>query len=280
MARNQRDIDAPPERVFAVLADPRCYPEWVVGSKEIRAADPGFPAPGTRFHHTVGVGPLRRPRSHRGPRVRSAALAQARSPRAAARLGDRAAGARAATGRDARDDDRGSQWVHDAVQVPADHPPPRARAQLRVPAPAPGPRGAPRLERPARDLARCPERDFASGLAARVPRRDAGMPSAMIDPVVIAPRGELDLHAVRALAPQLDDAAGADYSHLIVDLSAVTLLRLHRARRLHPAPASVQRPGAFPVGDRPARQRRRGAARAHGRAVQLLVFPSRDAATA
>jgi len=58
MARNQRYIDAPPERVYAVLADPRCYPEWVVGSKEIRAADPGFPAPGTRFHHSVGVGPL------------------------------------------------------------------------------------------------------------------------------------------------------------------------------------------------------------------------------
>jgi uncharacterized protein YndB with AHSA1/START domain len=58
MARNQRYIDAPPERVFAVLADPRCYPEWVVGAKEIRAADPGFPAAGTRFHHSVGVGPL------------------------------------------------------------------------------------------------------------------------------------------------------------------------------------------------------------------------------
>jgi anti-anti-sigma factor len=46
----------------------------------------------------------------------------------------------------------------------------------------------------------------------------------MIDPVVIAPKGELDLHAVRALAPQLDDAGGADYPHLIMDLSAVTLL--------------------------------------------------------
>ena len=46
----------------------------------------------------------------------------------------------------------------------------------------------------------------------------------MSDPALIAPRGELDLHAVRALAPQFDDAAGAGYPHLIVDLSAVTLL--------------------------------------------------------
>ena len=46
----------------------------------------------------------------------------------------------------------------------------------------------------------------------------------MIEPAVIAPRGELDLHAVRALAPQLDEAAAAEYPHLIVDLSAVTLV--------------------------------------------------------
>jgi anti-anti-sigma factor len=43
-------------------------------------------------------------------------------------------------------------------------------------------------------------------------------------PVVIAPAGELDLHSVDALAPQLDEAAGADYPHLILDLSAVTLV--------------------------------------------------------
>ena len=46
----------------------------------------------------------------------------------------------------------------------------------------------------------------------------------MIEPAVIAPRGELDLHAVRALAPQLDEAAAAEYPHLFVDLSAVTLV--------------------------------------------------------
>jgi uncharacterized protein YndB with AHSA1/START domain len=58
MARNQRYIDAPPERVFALLSDPRRYSEWVVGSSEIRDADPAFPAPGSRFHHSVGIGPL------------------------------------------------------------------------------------------------------------------------------------------------------------------------------------------------------------------------------
>jgi len=58
VARNSLHVDAPPERVFAVLADADAYGYWVVGSKEIRDADPGFPAEGTRFHHTVGFGPL------------------------------------------------------------------------------------------------------------------------------------------------------------------------------------------------------------------------------
>jgi uncharacterized protein YndB with AHSA1/START domain len=58
MARNRTFIDAPPERVFAVLADADSYGDWVVGSKEIRAADAAFPAPGSRFHHSVGIGRL------------------------------------------------------------------------------------------------------------------------------------------------------------------------------------------------------------------------------
>jgi uncharacterized protein YndB with AHSA1/START domain len=47
-----------PEAVWDVLADPSSYAYWVVGSKAIRDADASFPAPGTRFHHTIGVGPL------------------------------------------------------------------------------------------------------------------------------------------------------------------------------------------------------------------------------
>lgn len=58
MAVNEIHIDTPPERVFSVLADWRSYGGWVVGSRFIRGADPGFPAVGTRFHHQVGVGPL------------------------------------------------------------------------------------------------------------------------------------------------------------------------------------------------------------------------------
>jgi uncharacterized protein YndB with AHSA1/START domain len=58
VARNVIEIDAPPERVWEVLSDPRCYPRWVVGAKEFRDADPDFPAIGSKFHHRVGVGPL------------------------------------------------------------------------------------------------------------------------------------------------------------------------------------------------------------------------------
>ena len=58
MAVNEIEIAAPAEAVFDVLADPALYGYWVVGTKRIRGADPGFPAPGTRLHHTVGVGPL------------------------------------------------------------------------------------------------------------------------------------------------------------------------------------------------------------------------------
>ncbi len=59
MATNERFMPVPPGAVWAALADPGGYGYWVVGSKEIRDADPGWPAPGTKIHHTVGVGPLR-----------------------------------------------------------------------------------------------------------------------------------------------------------------------------------------------------------------------------
>lgn len=58
MARNDTWIDATPEQVFEVLADPFRYADWVVGAKTIRGADAGFPKKGTKFHHTVGVGPV------------------------------------------------------------------------------------------------------------------------------------------------------------------------------------------------------------------------------
>ena len=58
MAVNEIEVAAPAQAVWDVLADPQAYAEWVVGTKEIRDSDEGFPAAGTRFYHTVGAGPL------------------------------------------------------------------------------------------------------------------------------------------------------------------------------------------------------------------------------
>lgn len=44
--------------MFAVLADARRYPDWVVGAAQIRDHDASFPAPGSRLHHEVGSWPL------------------------------------------------------------------------------------------------------------------------------------------------------------------------------------------------------------------------------
>jgi uncharacterized protein YndB with AHSA1/START domain len=59
VAHNSIHINASPEAVFAVLADPRSYAYWVVGSREVRSADAHWPAPGSAFDHAVGIGPLR-----------------------------------------------------------------------------------------------------------------------------------------------------------------------------------------------------------------------------
>lgn len=58
MARNEIVIDAPPQQVFEVLADPKAYGDWVVGSRAIHSADPDWPAPGSSFAHSVGTGPV------------------------------------------------------------------------------------------------------------------------------------------------------------------------------------------------------------------------------
>lgn len=52
------EIAATPAVVFDVLAEPRTYPEWLVGAKRIRAVDADFPSEGAEFHHTVGAGPV------------------------------------------------------------------------------------------------------------------------------------------------------------------------------------------------------------------------------
>jgi uncharacterized protein YndB with AHSA1/START domain len=58
VARNEIFIAVPPTAVFEVLADPRTYAKWVVGSREVRAADESWPAPGSAFDHSVGKQPL------------------------------------------------------------------------------------------------------------------------------------------------------------------------------------------------------------------------------
>ena len=59
MAHIRMTFNASAQDVFAVLADADRYGDWVVGSSAVRDADDGFPAVGTRFHHRVGVGPLK-----------------------------------------------------------------------------------------------------------------------------------------------------------------------------------------------------------------------------
>jgi uncharacterized protein YndB with AHSA1/START domain len=59
VASNTRFMPVPPVAVWEALADAGDYGYWVVGSKLIRDADPEWPAPGSKFHHTIGVGPFK-----------------------------------------------------------------------------------------------------------------------------------------------------------------------------------------------------------------------------
>lgn len=51
-----REVSAPPEKVWSVLADPHSYPDWVVGARRIRAVDESWPAPGAVLHHELAGG--------------------------------------------------------------------------------------------------------------------------------------------------------------------------------------------------------------------------------
>ena len=59
MATNETTIAATPEQVFDILLDAGTYERWVMGCDDIRAVDPDWPQPGSKFHHTVGFGPLK-----------------------------------------------------------------------------------------------------------------------------------------------------------------------------------------------------------------------------
>jgi uncharacterized protein YndB with AHSA1/START domain len=59
MVRTEIDLHAPPDEVFDHLLDVSRYPGWLAGAQKIRAVDDAWPEPGSEFHHTVGVGPVR-----------------------------------------------------------------------------------------------------------------------------------------------------------------------------------------------------------------------------
>jgi uncharacterized protein YndB with AHSA1/START domain len=60
MAVVHRTIPRSCREVYEALITPETYPHWLVGAREIRSVDEGWPAKGTAFHHRVGlVGPLK-----------------------------------------------------------------------------------------------------------------------------------------------------------------------------------------------------------------------------
>ncbi|KRE62925.1 SRPBCC family protein [Nostocoides sp. Soil756] len=52
-----RSVAAPAEAVWDVVRDGWQYATWVVGTSRVRDVDPGWPQPGTRLHHSVGLWP-------------------------------------------------------------------------------------------------------------------------------------------------------------------------------------------------------------------------------
>jgi hypothetical protein len=57
MSTTERIFHCTPEDVFDVLRDGWTYGMWVVGAARIRAVDEGWPAAGSRIHHSVGLWP-------------------------------------------------------------------------------------------------------------------------------------------------------------------------------------------------------------------------------
>lgn len=58
MSRNTRQMSCTPRAVFDVLSDGWSYATWVVGAARIRDVEDGWPAAGTRIHHSVGLWPM------------------------------------------------------------------------------------------------------------------------------------------------------------------------------------------------------------------------------
>lgn len=53
----RRTVNAPPEAVWAVLADGWLYTAWVVGASRMRDVEDHWPAVGAKLHHSFGVWP-------------------------------------------------------------------------------------------------------------------------------------------------------------------------------------------------------------------------------
>lgn len=58
MAKNVRIVHCSPQAVFDVLRDGWLYPTWVVGASRMRGEDRGWPAVGTKIHHSFGIWPF------------------------------------------------------------------------------------------------------------------------------------------------------------------------------------------------------------------------------
>lgn len=52
-----REVAAPTQAVWDVLADGWSYATWVVGASRVRDVDHEWPAQGARIHHSIGVWP-------------------------------------------------------------------------------------------------------------------------------------------------------------------------------------------------------------------------------
>lgn len=55
MSATSAVIPAPRSEVWRALVDVRTYPTWLLGARRIRSIDDDWPAPGTAFHHVVGI---------------------------------------------------------------------------------------------------------------------------------------------------------------------------------------------------------------------------------
>jgi uncharacterized protein YndB with AHSA1/START domain len=53
-----REVDAPCDRIWEVMAQGWTYTQWVVGNSRTRAVDPNWPEVGAAIKHSVGVWPL------------------------------------------------------------------------------------------------------------------------------------------------------------------------------------------------------------------------------